>query len=288
MDLHDHVTLVVLLCKEDEHRVLVLGSLICSHSLTVHGLLQNRIDLGLLSRSVCNVTNTVVRNGAAHGLEEIKTVSNCLLEGIHIADGDAGSLGELCDVRSEGRKLDVVQLVRSPCRKYLYVEACVVLDLLMPLEGIDRVIGGADELYVRLLDDVPNGHGRIVKLLVAEVPYFLSSIAIEVALVAEVLTKLEVRPVVERVTDELRKGLCPHLELLAVRLVTGDVLLRYAVDTHLSPLVVVTDWWLSEPYLVDVIVALIRCDILRIDVTVVIENRCLLCDLVIELLRYIG
>ena len=288
MDLHDHVTLVVLLCKEDEHRVLVLGSLICSHSFTVHGLLQDRIDLRLLSRSVCNVTNAVVSNGAAHGLEEIETVSNCLLEGIHIADGDAGSLGKLCDVRSEGRKLDVVQLVRSPCRKYLYVEACVVLDLLMPLEGIDRVIGGADELYVRLLDDVPYGHGRIVKLLVAEVPYFLCSIAVQVALVAEVLTKLEVRPVVERVTDELRKGLCPHLELLAVRLVTGDVLLRYAVDTHLSPLVVVTDWWLSEPYLVDVIVALIRCDILRIDVTVVIENRCLLCDLVIELLRYIG
>ena len=127
-----------------------------------------------------------------------------------------------------------------------------------------------------------------MELLVAEVPYFLGGIAVQIALVAEVLTKLEVRPVVERVTDELRKGLCPHLELLAVRLVTGDVLLRYAVDTHLSPLVVVTDWWLSEPYLVDVIVALIGCDILRIDMTVVIENRCLLCDLVIELLRYIG
>ena len=158
----------------------------------------------------------------------------------------------------------------------------------MPLEGVDRVIGGADELYVRLLDDVPYGHGWIVELLVAEVPYFLGGIAVQIALVAEVLTKLEVRPVVERVTDELRKGLCPHLELLAVRLISGDVLLRYAVDTHLSPLVVVTDWWLSEPYLVDVIVALIRCDVLRIDMTVVIENRCLLCDLVIELLRYIG
>ncbi len=92
---------------------------------------------------------------------------------------------------------------------------------------------------------------------------------------------------IQRVANQLRHRLCPHLELLTVWLITGNVFLWNTVHTHLSPLVVVTDRWLSKPYLINIIVLLVRSDILRINMAVVIKNRRLLCDVVIELLRYI-
>ena len=86
---------------------------------------------------------------------------------------------------------------------------------------------------------------------------------------------------IERVSNEHRHRFSPLLELFTIRLVACDVLLRYAVCSHLTPLIMVS----AEPYLENVVELSVLCDFLRIDMAVVVEDRCILGVCVVELDR---
>ena len=190
MDLEDHIASVVFLGEEEHLSGSVLRTFYSCKLLALQTLLEDFVNLSIGSRDEHHIAERVVSNLAAHGLEEIKTILEGFLERCEILDLDAGTLGELLHVGRELRLLDVRYLIRTPCRENLYIEGLVVRNLLVPLKGVYRVIGCADELDIRSLDDVPNGHRLVMKLLVAEIPNLFSGIAIEVALIAEIFPEL--------------------------------------------------------------------------------------------------
>ena len=65
----------------------------------------------------------------------------------------------------------------------------------MPLQRIDRIIGGADQGNVTLLDQVTNAHGRLMELFIAQVPYFVSAVFVQNAIVTEISLQLQMAPV---------------------------------------------------------------------------------------------
>ena len=89
------------------------------------------------------------------------------------------------------------------------------------------------------------------------------------------------RPVVERVAERVGHCLCPLLKLLPVAGVfTGAVFLGYAIAAHCTPLIVIT----TEPYLRDGAETLVLGDLLRNEMTVIIDDGHLGSMLVIEFL----
>ena len=75
-------------------------------------------------------------------------------------------------------------------------------------------------------------------------------------------------PMIERVTHRVRHSLGPLLELLPIRRITRAETLLDAICSHGTPLIVVT----IEPYLGKVTETVVRSHILRIEVTVVVDN----------------
>ena len=79
----------------------------------------------------------------------------------------------------------------------------------MPFQRIDRIVGGADQCDIGLLDDVADSHIRLGEALVAEFPYFLSSVFVEHTVITEIFLQLQMAPVEERIADGFAEYLSP-------------------------------------------------------------------------------
>lgn len=134
----------------------------------------------------------------------------------------------------------------------------------------------------------------MLQLVVAEVPDLLGGLAVQHALIAEVLLQLEVAPGIHRVADGHFQALGKLLKALTIRLVTGDVLLGHAVGAHHAPLVVVAEivvaavgqhLMAAQPDLRDVLKAAVLINFLRRNVAVVIHDGQLGRIVVVQMLR---
>ena len=233
----------------------------------------------------------MVRGAAAHLDEELQPLG----QGVHHAV-DAGQLvlahagGQLVHVLCEARLIDVDGLVGTEGGSHGELDGGVVLDLLMPLQAVDGVVGGADERHVGLLDQAADGQlGVVLQLLVAQVPHFFSGVAVQHAVVAEVGVQLQVGPVVHGVADGHGQGLGELLEALAVGLGAGDVLLGHAVGAHDAPLVVVAEDGAvgvaaAQPDLGDIFKLAVFVDLAGRDMAVVVADGHARCVCMIQML----
>ena len=233
----------------------------------------------------------MVRSAAAHLGKELDAVGQSAGDAV-----DAGQLlladssGQLAHVRSKAGLVDVEDLVGAEGRSHGELDGGVFLDLLVPLEAVDGVIGGADEGHVALFDEAADGQlGVVLELVVAQVPDFLSGIAVQHAVVAEEGVQLQIGPVVHRVADGHGQSLSELLEALAVRLVAGDVLLGHAVGAHDAPLVVVAEVAAvrvaaAQPDLSNVVEAAVLVDLTGRNVAVVIADGHILSVSVVQVL----
>ena len=291
VQLHGDVQAVILLAQMDQDVGLVLLSLFGGAGLTLHHLLVDGVDLFLGGLTVGDVIQTVVRSAAAHLGKELDALGQSVGDAV-----DAGQLflaynsGQLAHVLGKTGLVDVDGLIGAEGRSHGELDGGIFLDLLVPVQIIDGVIGGADEGHVGLLDQAADSQlGIVLQLVVAQVPHFLSGVAVQHALVAKEHMQLEVGPVVHRVADGHGQSLCKLLEALAVGLITGDVLLGHTVGTHHTPLVVVAKVAAvrvaaAQPYLSDVLKAAVLVDLTGRDVAVVVADRHIRSVVVVQML----
>ena len=149
------------------------------------------------------------------------------------------------------------------------------------LQGIGGIIGRADGLHVRAQDERLGAEGVARQSGVADLPDLLAVLLGQGLRDAEVAEQLKVGPVVEGVADEKREGLRPLLPFLKPVCRARDVLLGNAVGAHLAPFVVVT----AKKQVVSIAELVIVRDHLRLQVAVVVDDRQVLCVIVIEALR---
>ena len=291
VDLHGNVQAVILLAQVDQDVGLILLNLFRSQSLAGHGLLVDGVDLFLGGLTIRHVVQAVVGSAAAHLDEELNALGQSIADAV-----DAGQLlladdlSQLAHVLDEAGFLDVEGLVGAEGRSHGELDGGVFLDLLVPLQIVDGVIGGADESDVGLLNQAADGQlGVVLQFVVAQVPDFLSGVAVQDALIAEEVVQLQVGPVVHRVADGHGQSLCELLEALAIGLVPGDVLFRHTVGAHHAPLVVVAEVAAvrvaaAQPDLSDVVEAAVLVDLAGRDVAVIVADGHILCIVVIQML----
>ena len=208
---------------------------------------------------------------------------------------DAGQLflahhrGQLAHVLGKAGLVDVEGLIRAEGGSHGELDGGIFLDLLVPVQVINGVIGGADEGHVALLDQAADGQfGIVLQLVVAQVPHFFSGVAVQHAVVAEENVQLQIGPVVHGVANGHGQSLCKLLEALAVGLITGDVLLGHTVGTHHAPLIMVAEVAAvrvaaAQPHLSDVLKAAVLVDLAGRDVAVIVADGHSSCIVVIQM-----
>ena len=196
--------------------------------------------------------------------------------------------GRIIDI--ENGIVDVDGLIGTEGRSHGELDGGIFLDLLVPVQVIDGVIGGADKGHVALLDQAADGQlGVVLQLVVAQVPHFLSGVAVQHAVVAEENVQLQIGPVVHGVANGHGQSLGKLLEALAVGLVAGDVLLGHAVGTHHAPLIMIAEVAAvrvaaAQPHLRDVLKAAVLVDLAGRDVAVIVADGHSSCIVVIQML----
>ena len=291
VDLHGNAQTMVLLAQMDQDVGLVLLSLFHGAALALHHLLVDGVHLVLGGLTVGNVVQTMVGSAAAHLSKEL----DALGQGIGHAV-DAGQLflahngSQLSHVLSKAGLVDVDGLIRTEGGSHSELDGGIFFDLLVPVQVVDGVIGGADEGHVALLDQAADGQlGIVLQLVVAQVPHFLSGVAVQHAVVAKENVQLQIGPVVHGVADGHGQSLGKLLEALAVGLITGDVLLGHAVGTHHAPLIMIAEVaavrvTAAQPHLSNVLEAAVLVDLAGRNMAVIVADGHSSCIVVIQML----
>ena len=172
-------------------------------------------------------------------------------------------------------------LVGTERGQNLHLALFVGGDFIVPLERINGIVGRADELNPGSVDYAAHRHRLFGESPVALIVDFLRGRFVELLGNAEIVLKLEIRPVIEGIADEFRKRRRPRLERL-IRIgksrPRNGILLKTA-GSHLAPFVMIA----SEPYLGNRLVPAVFGDVFRVDVAMIVDDRHLRGILVIQL-----
>ena len=265
----------------DHHSGLVLEDLLLRQRLTTVNLEEDGVDLRLRVVLSIELLDTVVRQAATYLLEELVTYAQRLDYILELLDLDTRHLGQLVDIGLKvGGNLYGHRLIGTPRRQHLHLEA-VGGYLEVVLQRVDRIVGRADRLHVVVLHQATRIELGLLQLLGADIVDLTSGRGVEELLHTESGLKLQVGPVVKRVTHRIGNRLGPLLKLLPVgRILARAIALIDTVRTHGAPLVVVT----LEPDLREVVELVVRSHILGDQVAVVVNDRHLGCMLMVETL----
>ena len=152
----------------------------------------------------------------------------------------------------------------------------------MVFKSIGRIVGSAYSLNAGADDEISRAVLGLCKKLVALLPNARCRLLCKRFVNVEISLELKVSPMVHRIADKARDGSRKCEELLVSVGVAGNVFLFYAVASHLTPLIVVA----AEEEVCGILEAVVLCNQLRVEVTVIINYGELLYHFV-ELLRYV-
>ena len=142
---------------------------------------------------------------------------------------------------------------------------------------IDGIVGGADDLNAKLLQDALRRQ-LTGQCSIRCFPNRRSRSLVQQLRNSEVALQLEMRPVVQRIAQRVRNGSRPGQKLLVGRSVPGNVFFRHAVRAHRPPFIVVS----LKPDLVKIGESPVLSNVSRGKMAVIIENRLRSGKLVIE------
>ena len=192
--------------------------------------------------------------------EVIQTFGQRGLQIGETTDVGIGHFRQLRHVVVERGLLNVKGFVRAPAWQHFDIKRGVFGDNGMMLQGVNRIVGGADHPHVHLLHDAARGEVILRQERIALVPDFIGGRwGEQFAGDAKRATQLKVRPVIERVTDGVRDGRRPGVKLLAIGRIAGAQALSHAVGAHRTPFVMVT----LQPDVIQVFETVIFGNLLR-------------------------
>ena len=146
---------------------------------------------------------------------------------------------------------------------------------------VRRVVGCAGHFYVVAAHQATGRELGLLELLVAFVVDLAGCRSIQELRYAEGRAEFEVCPVVQRVAHAVGHRFGPLLELLPVACVACDIFLLDPVAPERTPLVVVA----SKPEFRDALEAMVLGHLLRIEVTMVVDDGQMGCVVMIKVLR---
>ena len=223
-----------------------------------------RIGLGKAD----NIVHTVIRCLTAKTLKTVKRNAIRLFQGGQIHDLHAASLAKRLEVSGNAAPLNVQTLVGAERGKDFRLKTALG-NLLMILQRIGRIIRSTKKIHIGIANKVLGAHIGRSQLFRSDLPDLLTVLLTDHKITVKVTLKLQMAPMVQRITDELGHYRAICFELIKIGAVARDVLFVYAAGAHCSPLIVVA----VKPHFSDVGVTLILGDLPRGQVAVIIDDR---------------
>ena len=277
MQLHHNAQPMVCLAQAHQDSGLIALGFLKGNRAARHNLLISRVRCLVADRAERDIIQAVVGSAATHLGEELQPLNN---RGAHIVQGFqlvlADRLGKCRHIIGKAGFIDIDGLVRAEGRADLALDGIVRRNLLVPFQGINRVVCRTDERHVGLLNQPADGHIRVMlKLVVALVPDFLVIFSVQVAVYAEILVQLQVAPMVHGVANRHFQRGDKLFKTLNAALIARDIRLGRAIRAHDAPLVVVAEIGAvrvpaAQPNLRQVVKAAVLVNFLRGDVAVVV------------------
>ncbi len=257
------------------------GQNLASHA----GIVEDARGFGIGALGIRQHVEAMVGNARAQLVKRIVAPAQRIEKAAEVAAVHARCAGEPLDPHIENTRLIHRQrLVRTESRINAGAERLIGAHLLVMLERVGGIVRGADGLDLARAQDAARGHLRLRQTRVGLLPDRGGGTLVERRGDAEVILQLEMSPVVKRIADQLRDRFGKCEILLVRRRVAGAEALRDAVGPHGPPFIMIA----GEPDFSQVGEAMVRCDLRRRQVAVVIENRFRLGIRIIERVRRFG
>ena len=279
MELHYPAFFPVFRSQEQHKGCFKLGSVFFGNRCSGQGSLENFLYFFLRSRHIHHIVQTMIRNQAAHAVEEFHSLLQGFFQICEGLDLHAGNFCQFPDIFLIAWFFQIHSLIWPPCRKNLYVKRLILFNYFMPFQVVYRIICSTQKGNIGLFDQVPHAHGIFLKLCITQIPYLFCCLAVENAGIAKKSLQLQMTPVEQRISDCLFQSLCPLLKFLSVRCIPGYIILFYSVRTHLTPFVMVA----PQPYLGNILKFSVFGDFLRINMAMIIQYRNLCRKIVVQL-----
>lgn len=142
---------------------------------------------------------------AAVGGEVIHTLVQGVTQRAEATDGDVRRRLQLPQIVIEAGRIDGEGLVRPPARQHLDIEAMIVGDRPMVAQIVNRIVGGTDHFHVHLPHDAARAKLILRQQRIAALPDLIRRARRQQrSSDAERPAQLQMRPVIERVTNGVR------------------------------------------------------------------------------------
>ena len=115
----------------------------------------------------------------------------------------------------------------------------------MILQTVGGIVGSANNLYIHILNNVLRAKIFRTYFFIACIKNRPRCFSVQQIIHAKIASELEMRPLVQRISDGVRHRFSPRLEFFPVISVTGNIFFRNPVRAQCTPLVMVA----AEPHL---------------------------------------
>ena len=149
----------------------------------------------------------------------------------------------------------------------------------MVFESVCRIVSGTNHFDVELLHKSLTTIFLGLELCGTFLIDSACGLRVQLLIYIKTSRKLEMCPVIKRIPHRIWNCFRPFLELLIAAASTGYEFFRNSVSTHRAPFVVVA----SEPYLGEILELVVVGNHLWDEVAVVVDDRHVLCALMIKL-----
>ena len=223
----------------------------------------------------------MIGNAATLRSEEIVTVLQRLQQIFEIKDCYIGSSFKLSQIFIVNIQiLNGHRFIRTPCRIDFRCQRRLA-DCSMIFERIGRIVSRTNDFNIHAFHDGLRTKLRCSELCRTFIVNLTGSLRVQHLINTKDTAQFQVCPVIERIAHCMFKRICPFLKLLIRRFVTRDIFFWNTVGTHRTPFVVIA----AQPNLCQVGELIIFGNLLRNQMTMIVNDRHLCSVLMIELLR---
>ena len=154
MQLHHNTTLGIRRTKGEQQCGFILLCFKFGYLLPCHCFGKDPIQFGIGSLGIRHIIQAMVGGTATECAKIIQAFDQCSLNISNALDLNFCRFAELSDIFDVACLININRLIGAIGRQNRHREIPLVLELLMPAEGVDGIVGGADHLHVGAQDQL--------------------------------------------------------------------------------------------------------------------------------------
>ena len=180
------------------------------------------------------------------------------------------------DIIGKSLFLNLDCFIRTKRWKYFDFHCFICRNRFVPTQIITRIVCCTHRFYIKHSHQFPGA--AFCKHLIAFIVNLICILLTERFFNPKHSAKLQMTPVIQRISNQSRQNFCKRTEFLPRVCILRNKFFRNTAKTHLPPFVMIT----PKPHLRHILKPSVLRNLLRIDMTVIINDRHLFCHFMIQ------